>query len=348
MKFIETVFEKLSRHPKRIVFPEGNEERVLRAAAKLAEMRIVAPILLGQREEIESLGESLGLSTERLMIIDPRTADDFSLFCERLEKMGRYKRMGVDDAADIMANPNYFGAMMVQYNQADGLVGGASVYSSTLLRPLFQLIKPLPNVRSVSSAMVVEVAHREYGDNGLLFFADCAVIPEPTVEQLAGIAIETARLARQMLGTRPRVAMLSFSTKGSAKTALTEKIVAATVLARQRASADGVEMEIDGELQADTALLPALAAVKAPGSRVAGNANVLVFPDLNSANIASKLVQVLAGAEVYGQLLLGLSKPAAEVSRGASVQDILGAAAIVGLQAVEYRKLYPSEDPENT
>ncbi len=344
MTFIDQVLEKLKRHPKRIVFPEGGEERIIRAAVSLARKRVVAPILLGKREVVEAKAEAMGLDHGQLMVIDPVKADDFSMFCQYLEKMGRYRRMGVANSAEIMANPNYFASMMVQLNQADGLVGGASVYSSALLRPLFQLIKPLPGVRSVSGAEIVELPDSGFGDGGVLFFADCGVIPEPTVEQLAGISIGTAKLARQMSGERPRVAMLSFSTKGSAKTPATEKIVAATALARQRAVEEGLDLEIDGELQADTALVPALAATKAPGSRVAGRANVLIFPDLNSGNIASKLVKLLAGARIYGQLMLGLSKPAGEVSRGASVEEIEGVAAIVGLQAVEYRHLYPLQE----
>ncbi len=342
MKFIDSVFEKLARHPKRIVFPEGAEERVLRAAVQLAERRVVAPILLGQRDRIHKAAEHLGLDIDRLMIIEPRNSADFPRFCEHLERMSRYRRMGVKDVAEIMANPNYFGAMMVQHNHADGLVGGASVYSSALLRPLFQLIKPLPTVRSVSSAMLVEVGRAEFGHGGVLLLADCAVIPDPTVDQLASIAIESGKLARQLIGVRPRIAMLSFSTKGSARTPATEKVAAATALARQRADAESLDFEIDGELQADTAILPELAAIKAPQSQVAGRANVLIFPDLNSANIASKLVQHLAGANSYGQILLGLSKPAAEVSRGADIDEIAGVSAIVGLQAVEYRKLYPA------
>ncbi len=347
MKFIETVYEKLARHPKRIVFPEGNEERIIRAAVQLAERRCVAPILLGKREDIAAHAEKLGLDHGHLMMLNPRTSSDFSRFCEQLERMSRYRRMGVKDVAEIMENPNYFGAMMVQSGQADGLVGGASMYSSALLRPLFQLIKPLPNVRSVSGAMMLEFDRREFGESGVLFFADCAVIPDPTVDQLAGIAIETSKLAKQLIGARPRVALLSFSTKGSAKTPATEKVLAATALAKQRAEAEGVDCEIDGELQADTALLPALAKVKAPGSLVAGRANVLIFPDLNSGNIASKLATHLAGADSYGQILLGLSKPAAEVSRGATVEEIAGVSAIVGLQAVEYRNLYPDDHAES-
>jgi phosphate acetyltransferase len=177
-----------------------------------------------------------------------------------------------------------------------------------------------------------------------MLFADCAVIPEPNIDQLATIAVQTGKIARQLKGIPPRIALLSFSTKGSAKLPIVEKIAAATALAKQKATDEGIEMQIDGELQADTALLADLASVKAPGSSVAGRANVLIFPDLNSGNIAAKLVQHLARAEAYGQILVGLSRPCADMSRGATVQDILGAAAIVGLQAIEYRKVYPDQE----
>jgi phosphate acetyltransferase len=189
--------------------------------------------------------------------------------------------------------------------------------------------------------MVLDLSNKRYGERGVMFFADCAVIPEPTVDQLADIAVQTGSLCRQMTGNKPRIALLSFSTKGSAILASPQKVAAATALARRKADDHLLEMEIDGELQADTALLPDLAARKAPTSLVAGKANVLIFPDLNSGNIGAKLVQYLAGAETYGQILLGLSRPCADLSRGATEDDILGVAAILGLQAIEYRKLYP-------
>jgi len=233
--------------------------------------------------------------------------------------------------------------MMVQYGQADGLVGGTSTTAGTLLRPLIQLVKPLPNVKTISSCMIVEVADQALGENGVMLLADCAVIPTPTVEQLATIAVETGKIARQLKGIPPRIAMLSFSTKGSAKSPAVERIAAATALAKQKAKDEGIEMQIDGELQADTAMLADLAAIKAPGSTVAGRANVLIFPDLNSGNIAAKLIQHVAKAEAYGQILLGLSSPCADMSRGATVHDILGVAAIIGLQAIEYRRLYPEQ-----
>jgi phosphate acetyltransferase len=236
--------------------------------------------------------------------------------------------------------------MMIQHGHADGLVGGASQYASSLMRPLIQIVKPLPGITTVASCMMLQGTTEAFGAEGMLMFADCAVVPEPTVEQLASIGVETAKVCRQLTGIRPRVAFLSFSTKGSSRLPAATKMAAAAALAMKQVQEEKLDMEIDGELQADTALLPELASVKAPSSRVAGNANVLIFPDLNSGNIAAKLVQHLGGAAAYGQVLLGLSRPAADMSRGASVEDILGVAAIVGLQAIEYRKLYP-ETPED-
>ncbi len=341
MKFIETVFEKLRRHPKRIVFPEGLEPRILRAAEQFAALRLGTPILLGNREQVAQLAATESISLEHIGIVDPESSSDLPLFCERLEQLERYKRMGVTDSKRIMLNPNYFAAMMMQSGQVDGLVGGASMYSSTLLRPLIQLIKPLPGIKTISSATVMDLPSREFGEDGVFFLSDCGVVPEPSVDQLAMIAVETGRLCRQLTNVRPRIAMLSFSTRGSAKTASTEKVIAATALARQRIQQEQLEFEIDGELQVDAALDPLIAQRKVTGSTVAGRANVLIFPELNSGNIASKLVHYLARAESYGQIMLGLAKPAGEVSRGAHESEILGVAAIVGLQAIEYRRLYP-------
>lgn len=344
MKFIETVFEKLQRHPKRIVFPEGTEPRVLQAASRYVKLQLGPAILLGNRLEIERVASEYDVDLSYIGIIEPSTADDLPLFCQRLEKLGRYRNLGAKDMHQIVGNPNYFACLMVQYGLADGLVGGASVEAGTLLRPVIQIVKPLPGVDTISSCMILELPNKRFGDNGVMLFSDCAVIPEPTVDQLAMNAVQTARICRQLTGIPPRVAMLSFSTKGSSRASAAQKIAAATALARQRADAAGIEIEIDGEMQADTALLAELAQRKAPTSRVAGRANVLIFPDLNSGNISAKLVQYLAGAESYGQMLLGPSRSCADLSRGASVEEILGVAAIVGLQAIEYRKLYPGED----
>ena len=346
MRFIESVFQKLKRHPKRIVFPEGTEPRVLEAAGRFVRMQLGVPILLGDTEEVERKAGEYGINLSRIGIIDPSKADDLPILAKRLERLQRYRNIGAGDAREILINPNYFAAMMIQHGLADGLVGGASQYASSLLRPLIQIVKPLPGITTVSSCMMLEGHDSVFGAEGMLMFADCAVVPEPTVDQLADIGIETAKVCRQLTGIRPRVAFLSFSTKGSSRLPAASKMAAAAALARQKADTEKLDMEIDGEFQADTALLPDLAAIKAPSSRVAGNANVLIFPDLNSGNISAKLVQHLGGAAAYGQVLLGLSRPAADMSRGASVEDILGVAAIVGLQAIEYRKLYPEPEEE--
>ncbi|MDB6151820.1 MAG: Phosphate acetyltransferase [Chthoniobacteraceae bacterium] len=345
MKFIDSVFQKLKRHPKRIVFPEGTEPRVLRAAARFVKLQLGAPIVLGNREQIERVALAEKIDLDHVGIIDPETAADLPVLIERMEKFKRYRDLGPKQAREILIQPNYFAAMMIQAGQVDGLVTGASETKSSTLRPLIQLIKPLPNATTISSCMMLDLSNKRYGERGVMFFADCAVIPDPTVEQLATIAVQTGTLCRQLTGIKPRIAMLSYSTKGSANLPSPAKVAAATALARQKASDLGTEMEIDGELQADTALLPDLAGLKAPLSLVAGRANVMIFPDLNSGNIGVKLVQYLAGAEAYGQLLLGLSKPCADMSRGASEDDILAVAAILGLQATEYRRLYPN-DPD--
>ncbi|MCE0497643.1 MAG: phosphotransacetylase [Methylacidiphilales bacterium] len=343
MKFIESVYQKLRQHPKRVVFPEGTEPRVLAAAAEFVHSQLGVSILLGKKEEVEAAAKKAKVSLHKIHIIDPEKAEDLPLFVNRLENLSRYKGIAEPDARKIVSNPHYFGAMMLQNGQADGMVGGATSNSGSVLRPLFQLIKPLAGIKSISSCMILQVSNHHYGEKGVFAFADCGVIPNPSVEQLSMIALESARLFRQLTGGVPRVAMLSYSTKGSAQTQDTEKIVAATALAKQALFEKNQPGEIDGEMQADTALIKQIAEIKAPGSQVAGQANVLIFPDLNSGNIAVKLVHRLAGGDAYGQILLGLDKPAADLSRGASVHEIVGVAAIVSLQAIEYRRLYPDQ-----
>ncbi len=343
MNLFDIIVDKISRHPKRIVFPEGTELKVLQAARRFADLKMGVPILLGDQKVIRGIAEREGIDLHRIMILDPIRSADFPMFCRNLERLDRYKKMGIKHPEDIMVKPNYFAAMMLQYGQADALVGGTSGYAGSLMRPLIQLIKPLPGIATITGAMVMEFEDKSVGENGVLFMGDCAVVPEPTVYQLAGIAYKTGMLARQLLGVTPRVAMLSFSSKGSARTPQTERIVSATALARERAKENFVEMEIEGELQADAALVEEIAKMKVGINPVAGKANVLVFPDLNSGNISSKLIQYLTGARAYGQVLLGLSKPAADASRTADVDTIVALAGIVGLQAIEYRRLYPDD-----
>ena len=341
MRFIGSAIEKLQRHPKRIVFPEGTEPRVLQAARQFYSLRLGAPILLGDRTKVKESAARLNVSLEGVRIINPPESDDLDAFVRRFELLRRFKGIKEKEARDAMIKPNYFGAMMVAMHQADGLVSGTNEITGSVLRPLFQIIKVAPQTTTASSCMVLEVEDTRIGEGGVLFMADCGVIPEPTVEQLADIAISTAQLTRQLLNVRPRVALLSYSTKGSATHPSIGKVQAATALAEQKAHQRNLEADFDGELQLDAALVPEIAARKLPESKVAGRANVLIFPDLNSGNIGSKLVQHVARANAYGQILLGLDRPAADVSRGSNAHDILGVAAIVGIQAIDYNLLYP-------
>ncbi|MBI5774766.1 MAG: phosphotransacetylase [Verrucomicrobia bacterium] len=341
MRFIGSVIEKLQRHPKRVVFPEGNEPRVLQAARQFFSLRLGVPILLGDRTQIKEAAARLNVSLEGVRIINPEDSEELPGFIRRYELLRRMKGVTEREARETMVKANYFGAMMVAMHQADGLVSGTNEISGSVLRPLFQIIKVAPQATTASSCMIMEVEDTRFGHNGTLFMADCGVIPEPTVEQLADIAVSTANLAKQILGIRPQVAMLSYSTKGSATHPTIGRVQAATALARQKAGEKMLDADFDGELQVDAALIPEIASRKLPESPVAGRANVLIFPDLNSGNIASKLIQHVARANAYGQILLGLDRPAADVSRGSSAHDILGVAAIVGIQSVEYQRLYP-------
>lgn len=341
MRFIGSVIEKLQRHPKRIVFPEGTEPRVLQAARQFYSLRLGIPILLGDRTKVKEAAERLNVPLEGVRIIHPAESEELDNFARRFELLRRFKGIQEREAREAMLKPNYFGAMMVAMHQADGFVSGTNQATGSVLRPLFQIIKVAPQATTASSCMVMEVEDTRIGENGVLFMADCGVIPEPSVDQLADIAVSTVQLARQLLGTRPRVALLSFSTKGSATHPSIGKVQAAAALAQKKARDKMLDAEFDGELQVDAALVPDIAARKLPESKVAGHANVLIFPDLNSGNIGSKLVRHLARANAYGQILLGMDRPAADVSRGSNAHDILGVAAIVGVQAIEYNKLYP-------
>jgi phosphate acetyltransferase len=338
MPFIDSVFSRLRRHPKRIVFPEGENPRVLRAGRRYYELGLGVPILLGRRAIIEETAQRENVPFDHIGVINPAQADDLPDFCRFLETLDRYQKLGLADARALLLNPNYYAAMMVQHGRADGVVGGVAAPTSALLRPLLRLVKPSGGQHLVSSCVIADTGRPEIGHEGVLVLADCGVIPEPDVTQLAGIALQAAHLARQLLGDTPRVALLSYSTKGSAVAAGTEKIAAAAALARQQAQERHLEVEIDGEMQIDAALVPAAAQAKGAGGTVAGRANVLVFPDLNSGHTAGKLTALL-GAAAYGQILTGLTKPAADVSRGDNLDTITAVAAIVGLQAIEMRRL---------
>jgi phosphate acetyltransferase len=343
MRFIGSVIEKLQRHPKRIVFPEGTEPRVLQAARQFYSLRLGAPIVLGDRTRVKEIAAALNISLAGIRIINPAESEELDNFAKRFESLRRFKNKNIDliEARQAMLQPNYFGAMMVAMHQADGFVSGTNQLVGSVLRPLFQIVKVAPHTTTASSCLVMEVEDSRFGENGVLLMADCGVIPEPTAEQLADIAVSTAQLARHLLGIRPRAALLSFSTKGSSRHPSINRIQAAAAMAQRKADERDLEADFDGELQVDTAIVPEIAARKLPGGKISGTANVLIFPDLNSGNIASKLVRHIARANAYGQILLGLDRPAADVSRGSNAHDILGVAAIVGLNAIDYQLLYP-------
>jgi len=341
MRFIGSVIEKLQRHPKRIVFPEGAEPRVLQAARQFYSLRLGVPFLLGDVARVKEVADSLSISLEGIRVINPAESEELENFARRFKFLRHYKGMKGLEARDAVLQPNYFGAMMLAMHQVDGFVAGANQITGSVLRPLFQTIKAAPQTNTVSSCLVMEVEDSRFGENGVLFMADCGVIESPTVEQLADIAVSTAQLCRHLLGVRPRVALLSFSTRGSSSHPSAGKVQAATALARQKAMDHKLEADFEGEMQADAAIIPEIAARKLPETKVAGNANVLIFPDLNAGNIASKLVRHISRANAYGQILLGLDRPSADVSRGSRAHDILGVAAIVGVQSVDYQKLYP-------
>ena len=344
MRFIGNVIEKLQRHPKRVVFPEGAEPRILQAARQFYALRLGVPILLGDADEVRKAAEALKISLDGIRIINPATSEDLDNFSSRFFRLRREKGLRQTEAREAMLQPNFYGAMMLAMHQADGLVSGASHITGSVLRPLFQIVRAAPDIGAVSSCMVMEVEDTRIGENGVLFMADCGVIPEPNVEQLADIAVSTARLARHMLGVRARVAMLSFSTRGSASHPSVGKVQAATAQARRKAGQLNIEADFDGEMQVDAALVPEIASRKLHDSQVAGRANVLIFPDLNSGNIASRLLQHIGRSNAYGQILLGLNRPAADVSRGSTAHDILGVASIIAVQATDYLKLYPGAD----
>ncbi|HTJ77464.1 MAG TPA: phosphate acyltransferase [Rariglobus sp.] len=340
MPIVPKLIEKLQRHPKRIVFPEGADPRILQAARQWVTRRMGAPILLGDRAAIKAVAAQLDINLQGMRIIEPERSEDFEAFVAHLEQIRRIKGLKLAEARDAVKNINYFATLMLVTGQADALISGATSSASSALRPIFQIVPRLNHVETASSLMVLDFDEKKVGSDGSLFLADCAVIPDPTAEQLCDIAISTATIARHLTNETPRVAMLSYASKSLSNQPSLVKVRQATELARAKAKAAGLEIEIDGELQVDAALDAAVAATKGVTSSVTGRANVLVFPDLNSGNIAFKLVHHLAGANAYGQILTGLSKPAAEISRGASAHDVFGAAAIVGCQAIDQRLLY--------
>lgn len=329
MSLMEQIRAKAKSDKKRILLPEGSEERTVKAAALITADGIADVTLLGKRDEIFAQANALGVSLDGVCILDPETDADLGSYTEKFYEMRKEKGVTPEKAAVTMKNPLFFAAMMIREGRADGMVAGSLCTTGDTLRPGLQIIKMAKGISVVSSCFIMEVPNAAYGDNGLLVFGDCAVNPCPTAEQLAAIAISTAATAKALCGIEPRVAMLSFSTKGSAKHELVDKVTQATQLAHELAP----ELLLDGELQADAALVEKVGKLKSPNSAVAGKANVLIFPDLQAGNIGYKLVQRLAGAEAIGPICQGFKYPVNDLSRGCSVEDIVSVVAITAVQA---------------
>ena len=339
---IRHLLDQLRRHPKRVVFTEGEDLRVIKAAARLVKEEVVAPILLGNRDRIRALAAEHSVPLTFIHIIDPPKASDFGLFCQRVQNMDRYRSRHLGKPEEIVARPHYFGALMVQYGQADAIVGGNQAMPAAFFRALLHTIKPLPTVPKIFGVTVLVGPHLKHlGGSGLLLLADSGLIPNPDVNELASIALETGKLAHHFLGRKPLVAMLSHSTKGSAGTPDARRMAAAASLAQDEARKQFLEIDIEGELQADVALDPEASEIKIPDAGARPTADVLVFPNLDAAHISLKLLQHVAGAQNYGQLILGLSRPAAQIPRTASVETIFGTAAAIAVEAIKFHQLYP-------
>ncbi len=330
MGFIENLKEKAAKNKQRIVLPEGYEERTLCAAGQVLAEGFVDIILIDSEENVKANAAKLGLKNlDKATIIDPKNNPKKAEYANLLYELRKSKGMTPEQAEQLTENPLYLGCLMIKAGDADGEVSGADNSTGNVLRPAFQIIKTKPGQSVVSGAFLMFLQTKEYGENGVMVFADCAVNPVVTAPQLAEIAVATGKTARVLGGFEPRVAMLSFSTKGSAKAEVVDKVVEATKLAKEMAP----DMQIDGELQADAALVPSVGEKKAPGSTIAGHANVLIFPSLEVGNIAYKLVQRLGGAEAIGPVLQGIAAPVNDLSRGCSVSDIVKMIAITANQA---------------
>lgn len=341
MNFIQSLVDKLQRHPKRFVFPDGEDARVLQAARQIVSRKMGVPVVIGDRSNIKAKASKLGLASKGIRIVEIARSSDLDSYAAQLKAMPRYAALPDEEISTMITDPNVFSTLMMKQNQVDAMISGASARASSALRPLFRIIGTREEVTTASSSLILELEAKRLGIDGSLFMGDCGVIPDPDVEQLASIAISTAGLAYHLTGVRPKVAMLSFATHARTKRPQTSKVYEATQRVKERADTLDFPIEVEGELQVDAALDRATAIVKGlEGGNVAGNANVLIFPDLNSGNIASKLVQILTGADTYGQIIMGLNRPAAEISRGSTAHDILGAAAIVGCQAIDRGLLF--------
>jgi phosphate acetyltransferase len=330
MELLDRIKQNAQKHNKRIVLPEGYEERTIMAADQAIAEDLAQIIIIGDPDEIMSHGAKLGLKNlGKATIVNPKSHPKKEQYINLMVELRKSKGMTVEEASKLIEDPLYLGVLMIKSGDADGEVSGADHATGDVLRPAFHYVKTAPGISVVSGAFIMILQDKNLGDNGVIIFADGAVHPNPTDKELAEIAIASAHTAKVIAGLEPRVALLSFSTKGSAKHELVDKVISATKIAQQMAP----DLMIDGELQGDAALVESIGQKKAPGSRIAGKANVLIFPDLNCGNIAYKLVQRLAHAEAIGPILQGMAAPINDLSRGCSVSDIVSMIAITAMQA---------------
>ena len=332
MNLLDQIFERAKNNLQRIVLPEGTEIRTLKAADIILKEKAAKLILIGNEAEIEKLAAENNLThLHEATIVNPEKDANMETYANLLFEIRKNKGMTIEEARKLAKDPLYLGCLMIKNGDADGELAGARNTTGNVLRPAFQIVKTKPGISVVSGALLMFTPTPQYGENGLLVFADCAVNPNPTASELAEIAVSTAETARNICGFEPKVAMLSFSTKGSAKHELVDKVVEATRLAK----AMHPELQIEGELQADAALVPAIGQSKAPGSAIAGHANVLVFPDLQAGNIGYKMVERFSGAQAVGPILQGMAAPINDLSRGCSVDDIVRMITITANQAMK-------------
>lgn len=327
MSFLEQIIERAKSDVKTIVLPESTDLRVIKAASMIMKKGIAKVVLIGNEKEIKSLAGDIDL--EGVMIEDSLNSEKLEDYANTLYELRKSKGMTIEAARETIKDPLYYGVMMVKKGEADGMVAGAVNSTANTLRPALQILKTAPGTKLVSSFFVMVVPNCEYGHNGTFVYADCGLVENPDADQLSEIAISASKSFEMLVGAKPQVAMLSYSSYGSAKSELTEKVIKATQLAKEKAP----HLAIDGELQVDAAIVPEVAKSKAKGSSVAGKANVLIFPDLDAGNIAYKLTQRLAKAEAYGPITQGLARPVNDLSRGCSAEDIVGVAAITAVQA---------------